>query len=202
MSAITIKAVRGLATTSDDFRRALVQCAENIGCNVDYLATIIAFESAGSFSAAKKNAAGSGATGLIQFMPATAKRLGTTTAALALMSATAQLAYVEKYFLGFGKGRLKTLEDMYMAVLWPVGIGKPNDYVLFTEGSTAYEQNKGFDRAGTGTVTKGQVSSAIRGVYAAATSSIPVTVAGGAGILGFLLAAGLAGAAYWWRARS
>lgn len=40
----------------------------------------------------------SGATGLIQFMPATAQGMGTTTAALAAMSAVQQLDYVQRYF--------------------------------------------------------------------------------------------------------
>ena len=39
-----------------------------------------------------------GATGLIQFLPSTARGLGTTTDALAGMSSVEQLNYVEKYF--------------------------------------------------------------------------------------------------------
>lgn len=46
----------------------------------------------------KVNAPGSGAIGLIQFMPSTAKGLGTSTSALKQMTAVDQLAYVEKYF--------------------------------------------------------------------------------------------------------
>lgn len=193
---IHIKAVRGLASTTEAFRRKLVDVANRIGCNPDYLATIISFESAGSFSPSKKNAAGSGAVGLIQFMPSTALRLGTSTAKLAAMTAEKQLDYVEKYFASFGRGRLKTLEDLYMAVLWPAGIGQTNDFVLWEEGSTAYQQNKGFDHAGTGAITKEQVSAAIRAVYTAATSSIPVSAAVGGGFVALVLFCAGAGYLY------
>ena len=63
--------------------------------------------------------AGSGATGLIQFMPDTAKGLGTsTTEALSQMTRSEQLKYVDKYFEGtLNKGA--SLSDVYMSVLLP-----------------------------------------------------------------------------------
>ena len=48
------------------------------------------------------NAAGSGATGLIQFMPNTAEGLGTSTGELAGMSRARQMHYVEKYLSNKG----------------------------------------------------------------------------------------------------
>ena len=74
------------------------------------------------FSASSVNRI-SGATGLIQFMPSTAIGLGTTTAALAAMTAEDQLEYVERYFKPY-RNRLNTLEDLYMAILWPIAVGK------------------------------------------------------------------------------
>jgi hypothetical protein len=56
----------------------------------------MAFETGGSFSPAVPNKAGSGAVGLIQFMPSTAKGLGTSTEALKKMSAVQQLDFVKK----------------------------------------------------------------------------------------------------------
>ena len=41
-----------------------------------------------------------------------------------------QLDYVRLYFVGC-KGKLNTVDDLYMAILWPAGIGKSDDYVLF-----------------------------------------------------------------------
>lgn len=108
-----------------------------------------------------RNAAGSSGTGLIQFMAATAKSLGTTTAALAAMSAVEQLDWVEKYFQPY-KGKLKTLDDLYMAILWPAAVGKELDYVLFRKGTLAYTQNAGLDSDGSGTITKYEAAAKVR----------------------------------------
>ena len=118
------------------------------------LLAVMRFETGGTFDPAERNRAGSGATGLIQFMPKTAKGLGTSTDALAKMSAEDQLDYVEKYFQPY-KGKLGTLKDAYMAVLYPKAIGKPEWYPLFTQGTKAYQQNAGLDRDKKGMVTVG-----------------------------------------------
>lgn len=86
------------------------------GAGPDYLMACIAFETGETFDPAIRNAAGSGATGLIQFMPSTARGLGTTTDDLAKLSAEDQLKFVYLYFLPY-KGRLKNLGDVYMAIL-------------------------------------------------------------------------------------
>ena len=75
------------------------------------LMACMAFESGETFSPSIKNAAGSGATGLIQFMPSTAVGLDTTTAQLAQMTATEQLEYVRRYFKPYAQ-RIQTLPDM------------------------------------------------------------------------------------------
>ena len=68
------------------------------------------------------------------------------------MSAEDQLDYVERYFQPY-KGKIGTLKDAYMAVLYPKAIGKPEWYPLFTSGTKAYEQNAGLDRDKKGMVT-------------------------------------------------
>ena len=92
------------------------------------LANVINFES--GFSPAARNPA-SGATGLIQFMPSTAARLGTSTDALARMSASQQMAYVYAYFAPYA-GRLTTQADVYAAVFYPAAIGKGAGYTFST----------------------------------------------------------------------
>src|SRR3546814_4426455 len=67
--------------------------AARLGTKPEYLMAVMSFETGGSFSPAQANNAGSGATGLIQFMPNTAAGLGTSTAALAQMSSVEQLQY-------------------------------------------------------------------------------------------------------------
>lgn len=96
-----------------------------------------------------------GNSGLIQFMPATARGLGTTTAALRAMTDMEQLDYVELYFR-HNRGRLKNLGDVYMAILWPAGIGKPDTYTLWDRETrpTTYRQNAGLDRNKDGSITR------------------------------------------------
>lgn len=108
-----------------------------------------------------RNMAGSSGTGLIQFMAATAKGMGTTTSALAAMSALEQLDWVEKYFQPY-KGRMKTLEDLYMAILWPAAVGKEPGYVLFRKGTLAYTQNDGLDVNNNGLITKQEAAAKVR----------------------------------------
>lgn len=123
----------------------------------DDLMACMAWESGETFSPAVRNAAGSGATGLIQFMPSTAKALGTSVAALAALTAEDQLQWVYKYFRPF-KGRLRNLGDLYMAILWPAGVGKPDSYVLWESAArpTTYRQNAGLDVNRDGAITRGE----------------------------------------------
>lgn len=78
----------------------------------------------------------SGASGLIQFMPSTARGLGTTVEAIRQMSPVQQLVYVEKYFENY-KGRMHSVEDIYRVVFYPAAIGKPDDWVFGSQNNTA-----------------------------------------------------------------
>jgi len=142
---------------SPEFRARVRGVAANIGVDVSDLMTCMAWESGRTFSPSVKNAAGSGATGLIQFMPTTAQGLGTTTAALAAMTAVQQLDWVEKYFRPY-KGKLKDLGDLYMAILWPKAVGQPLEYVLWDKDTrpTTYRQNAGLDIDKDGEITKAE----------------------------------------------
>lgn len=130
---------------------------------VDWLMACIAFESGETFSPDIKNMAGSGATGLIQFMPKTAIGLGTTTERLARMDAEDQINYIYKYFKPFA-GRLNTLGDVYMAILWPAGVGKDDDWKLWckTGREVTYLQNQGLDVNNDGCITRGEAVSKVK----------------------------------------
>jgi hypothetical protein len=149
---------------SPAFRVRLLELSGNLQVKPDFLMACIAFESGESFSPSVLNGAGSGAVGLIQFMPSTAQAIGTTTTQLAAMSAVKQLDFVEKYFLP-KKGKLKSLEDVYMAILWPAAIGKPLDFVLFSKADAAhpkrYIQNAGLDFNKDGEITKAEASAKV-----------------------------------------
>lgn len=145
------------ARVSEEFRTRALWLAEDLGMDPDDLMTCMAWESGRSFRPDVRNMAGSGATGLIQFMPATARQLGTTTDRLAAMTAEDQLNFVWKYFRPY-KGRLQNLGDLYMAILWPAGVGKPDSYVLWERDKrpTTYRQNAGLDVDRDGRITRAE----------------------------------------------
>ncbi len=175
----TVVASRPLAwgaRVSAVFRDRVFWIAEDLGLNADHLMTCMAWESGRSFRSDVRNMAGSGATGLIQFMPATAlpyfhsaeaikrmtaaQRLANGRAAcdrLAAMTAEDQLNYVWRYFAPY-KGRLRNLGDVYMAILWPGGVGQTDAYVLWEKGSrpTTYRQNAGLDANKDGRITRAE----------------------------------------------
>jgi peptidoglycan hydrolase-like protein with peptidoglycan-binding domain len=154
----TLAAVPGIEKTSDGFRQKVIHIARGLGTDPNFLMAIMSFESGLDPKARNPY---SGATGLIQFMPKTAARLGTTIDALARMTAEKQLTYVQKYFAPY-RGRLHTLEDAYMAVLWPPAIGRGNNYVLFASPSMAYEQNRALDLNKDGKITVAEATSFVR----------------------------------------
>lgn len=151
------------ARVSAPFKRKVIAMASRLDMSPDHLMAVMAFETGRSFDPAIRNHAGSGATGLIQFMPRTAMGLGTTTQALSKMSALAQLDYVEAYLRPY-KGRMRDLSSAYMAVLYPRAVGRADDYVLFRKGSKAYKLNRGLDRDNNGQVTKAEASARVEAI--------------------------------------
>lgn len=95
-----------------------------------------------------------GASGIIQFMPTTAKALGISIEDIRKMTVSEQLPWVDKYLTKIkGSREFTSFLDLYFAVFYPRGIGQPHDYVIGSEVSEAYakkirEQNKGIDKAG------------------------------------------------------
>lgn len=152
------------AHVSDAFIDRLFELAARFGWGLDHvnwLMACIAFETGRTFDPAQLNLAGSGATGLIQFMPRTAIGLGTTTEALAAMTAVEQLDYVESYFEPY-KLRINTLPDMYLAILMPSYVSRPGGSVMFTDGTTAYRQNAGLDANTDGHITKDEAAQRVQ----------------------------------------
>lgn len=79
----------------------------------------------------------SGATGLFQFMPATAAGLGTSTAAIQNMSAVEQLEVYDRYLAsaGYRGGPLGIIQAA------PAFYGRPGDTEVYKVGSAAWNQN-------------------------------------------------------------
>lgn len=151
------------ARVSPEFRAEVISICRGFGWTPDHaswLMSCMAFETGETFSATVKNAAGSGAVGLIQFMPATAAYLHTSVDELVAMTAEKQLAWVEKYFQPYAP-RINSLSDCYMAILLPKYVGKPDDSVLFSEG-IAYRQNSGLDMDKDGKITKAEATTLVQ----------------------------------------
>ncbi len=117
--------------------------ANKYGFPPEWLSNLINFETGGLFSTKITNSIG--ATGLIQFIPSTAKDLGVTTDILRKMTFAQQLAYVDlylsRYFNGAGAnkgifdkktGKVTknfTQTDLFMIIFYPVAVGRP-DFVF------------------------------------------------------------------------
>lgn len=127
--------------------------AHDLKCDPNALLALMNSESGLNPSASNPNG---GATGLIQFMPSTAKALGTTTAQLKNMSAYDQLDYVAKFFeknkktYNIGDGPMSA-GDLYSLVFLPA---RSNREVLTSKGEIYYKANAGLDVDGDGQITK------------------------------------------------
>jgi hypothetical protein len=105
-----------------DVGHAVVALGRRLGVDPAWIANVIQFESRWNPQAVNRF---SGASGLIQFMPSTAKGLGTTVEEIRRMTAAQQWQYVTAYFSRFA-GRLRSQQDVFMAVFYPAAIGKPD----------------------------------------------------------------------------
>lgn len=142
------------------FKDEVLRLSNRIQTSADHLLSTMAFETGETFSPSTRNNR-SGAVGLIQFLPSTATDLGTSSIALSRMTATDQLAYVELYFLPY-TGRINSLDDLYMAILWPAAIGKAGSLTLFEQGSRAYINNRGLDKNADGKITRDEACEGVR----------------------------------------
>lgn len=135
-----------------DKAKTIKEVAARIGVNPNDLASVISFETAGSFSPSIKNPKSS-ATGLIQFMKGSGgtkgKYYGMSREKFASLSFSEQMKYVERYFKerGFNGKKQRNVADLYTAV---TGYG-------YKKGSEAYRLNKVWDSNKDGYIDKGEM---------------------------------------------
>ncbi|GGI87268.1 transglycosylase SLT domain-containing protein [Deinococcus wulumuqiensis] len=128
---------------------ALTGVAERLGIDPQALLAVAFKESALNPAAVNK---ASGASGLIQFLPSTARGLGTTAEAVRRMSPTEQAPYIERYLREAGVRPGASLEQVYAAVF--AGSASKTGRVLYTTADgRAYSDNKGLDLDGDGKIT-------------------------------------------------
>ncbi len=122
------------------------------------------------FNAAAENFRGSGAVGLIQFMPATAKDMGISTQKLGKMTHEQQLEWVYRYMNMYRKkyGDYQSLADFYLAILYPKARNQEACYVLYANPSKSYKQNIGLDEDKDGRVTVGDIDKRMKRMFPSA----------------------------------
>lgn len=121
------------------------QLAKKYNVTVDDLCTIFSIESGGN---PKKYNPVSGAIGIIQWLPSTARNFGVTTKDIKNMSTLDQLYLAEQYLDFFQpKDNYNNIWNLYFAVFQPSAMGKPDNYIIGKEGSAAAVNNPGVTRA-------------------------------------------------------
>ncbi len=104
------------------FLQSVSEIAQSVGANPEDLLKTMLYETGGTLSPSARNKR-TNATGLIQFMPATARGLGTNIDALSQMSPQEQLVFVQKYLKQNSRGQKL---DSFRKVLSTVFAGNPN----------------------------------------------------------------------------
>jgi hypothetical protein len=95
-------------------------------------------------------------------MPKTAENLGTTVEEISTMPVEDQVRLVVKYFENSGITADSPPDDYAVAVAAPAFVGKPDEAVVYPEGSKAWEQNAPWRPAGGGDITVGSIKAAYR----------------------------------------
>lgn len=147
-----------------EFCQKVIDISKEIECTPDDLMTVINLETAGTFSPSVQNK-DTKATGLIQFMPKTAKSLDTTTEKLKSMSAIEQLDYVKKFLIN-GKNTRKITGSidattLYCLIFWPEAATKEDSFVIakndHDKTEDTYDLNKGLDANKDNVITRGDL---------------------------------------------
>jgi soluble lytic murein transglycosylase-like protein len=149
----------------DGFNSRSMEVADALGVPQEWLLAVIYQES--QFNSGVRNFKGSGAVGLIQFMPGTAAELGTSSAQLQQMDPVRQLDYVYRYLALVREryGDFQSLTDLYLGILYPKARGTDMCYTLYARPSQSYKQNSGLDENKDGRVTVSDVDRHLKRKY-------------------------------------
>lgn len=147
-----------------DFLEKTKQVAQEVGC--DYKDLLAVMNSESGLNPAAQNQNG-GATGLIQFMPATARAMGTTTDAIKNMSGVQQLDLVKRYILNQKKaagleGQRISAGQLYSLIFLPA---RAKREVLTTSNEKYYTCNRGLDANHDGQITSTELGNRVRSKY-------------------------------------
>ena len=150
---------------SDRFEEKVKAIAAMLRVAPEWLMAIMYSES--KFQSSVYNYKGSGAVGLIQFMPTTAREMNTTAEALSRLHPVDQLDYVYRYLQTVREryGDFDSLTDLYLAVLYPKALGQDYCYTLYDSPTQAYKQNSGLDEDKDGRVTVSDIDKRMKRIF-------------------------------------
>ncbi len=134
-----------------DNQLKLKEISDELSINPLWILRVIYKESRGNPKAVNSF---TNATGLIQWLPNTARHLGTSVLSIYNMSVIEQLDLFKKFIYNTGKlHAINTYEDLYMSVFLPSAVGKHNTYVLGRKNSKIVKYNIGVDSNKDGIIT-------------------------------------------------
>lgn len=147
------------------FENKVREIAAMLSVPPEWLMAVMYSES--KFDAAVKNFKGSGATGLIQFMPAAASEMKVTLERLSHMDHLHQLEYVYLYLQKVREryGEFNSLTDLYLGILYPKAMGQDFCYTLYAHPSKAFRQNSGLDENRDNHVTVSDIDRRMKRLY-------------------------------------
>lgn len=122
-----------------------LEVARPLNLDISDLATVVNIESNFNEKAVNKY---TGASGIIQFMPTTAQELGYNISQVRSMD-FAQQARLARTYLEKKNARGLRGVDLYLAVFYPVSVGKTS----YTYPNSVYSVNRGLDYDKNGTLT-------------------------------------------------
>ena len=159
------------ASYKDDpeFEKEVNRLAQKYDIDATDLLGLMASESGLNPQARNPNG---GATGLIQFMPDTARALGTSTDEIYKMNRAQQMKLVEKYFDYWKLPKGATAGHLYTSVFLPAFTNKPADYTVAKRGgfrdsygnhpASWYSGNAGLDSNNDGSITIAELGARIQ----------------------------------------
>lgn len=153
----------------DGFEKKVRRISNKLDIHPDWLMAIMHSES--KLDASVTNLKGSGAAGLIQFLPKTAIEMDITVEQMRNLNHIQQLDYVYDYLKEVKKIRkvdFRNITDLYLAILYPKAIGEEEDYVLYRSPSETYQNNSGLDEDHNGEVSIGDIDLRLKRLYPAA----------------------------------
>ena len=149
----------------DAFEKKVREISRMLNVAPEWLMAVMYSES--KFDAGVKNYKGSGATGLIQFMPMTASEMGVSLDRLGRMDHLQQLEYVYMYLQTVRDryGNFDGLTELYLAILYPKAINQEYCYTLYASPSKKYKQNSGLDENKDARVTVSDIDKRMQRLY-------------------------------------